>query len=856
MPPRAALLLLCLLVFAASVGLRPIPTGGRTPPADEPDAFAPLPEDGAAAPPPPGAVARLGPPLPPPGPAVSLAFAPNGRTLAAGGRSGTLTLWDLASGKAVHALRIGVEPVRCLAFSADARFLSAGLADGSVALLDLAGGKWMRLPTPPGRCVCVLFTPDGRPRAAAVRADGSIRLWDPGSGRVLGAFQPPWMDTAALALSPDCSRLAAGDRSGAVCLWDVVDGRRWSCDSRGDYLGGVTGLAFVPDGQALAATHQGQPGATIWDVSTGRDRESVGDMFSPVLRGFSPDGRLVCLTSTDRHSHSGRGPERVEHTRDRSVRLWERGRGLLRVLGGHQRPVEAAAFSPDGRFLASAAFEEPPRLWELATGQEVQRVGGHSGDVTALRFSPDGGRLTTAGHDGSVQVWNVATGRQLGSRPIPGWDHAFSADGAVVLCWDWERGEHLTDLTLSRPEGGPPVLRANAPYNTVCLAISPDGKTIAAGGSSERCQVRAWAADGFRPLWTSGATGVWICLAFTPDGRRLAAGGWEDDGHVHVWDAATGKPVRRLPKRPEGSTSGMTHAHALAFSPDGRTLAVGGWPCTDVFLWEVESGRLARTLHGPGDIDSVLGLAFNSDGTRLAAADNVKLRIWDVAEGRVTNVFPAASSLGNALVFSPDGSVVAAGGWSGRTLVWDLGSRRAPAAAGGDGPADPDALWEELASEDAERAYRASLRLFAEPEEAVRLLGRRLRPAARPEPARVRRWLADLDSDDFATREQATRSLREHGRSLRAELRRALSADPSPEARRRLEELVGELEHPGWLSAEEVRQVRAAAVLEGLGGPSARRLFAALAAGAPDARLTQEAVASLRRLARRTAGGE
>jgi hypothetical protein len=169
--------------------------------------------------------------------------------------------------------------------------------------------------------------------------------------------------------------------------------------------------------------------------------------------------------------------------------------------------------------------------------------------------------------------------------------------------------------------------------------------------------------------------------------------------------------------------------------------------------------------------------------------------------------------------------------------------------AGGAGPAEAEALWAALAGADAARAHQAVASLAAAPEVALSLLQGRLRPAPPPDVARIRRLIGDLDATKFSVRDAALRALGELREEAGPLVREALARQPSLEVRRRLQSLLagGQVVR----SPERLRELRAADVLERIGSGGARRLLEALAGGAPEARLTREARASLGRLSRR-----
>jgi hypothetical protein len=202
-------------------------------------------------------------------------------------------------------------------------------------------------------------------------------------------------------------------------------------------------------------------------------------------------------------------------------------------------------------------------------------------------------------------------------------------------------------------------------------------------------------------------------------------------------------------------------------------------------------------------------------------------------------------------VFSPDGARLASGSEDASVLLWDVRKVLGPAPPAPALPtaADLDAWWRDLARADGDGAYKAVWRLAAAPAQSVPLLRERLRPAAPIDGKRVERLIADLDADEFAAREAASRELEALGQRAGPALRRSVAGRGSVEAKRRAERLLGPLE-AGRQAAEHLRGLRALEVLEAAATPEARELLRALAKGAPDAVLTREAAAALARLGR------
>jgi WD40 repeat protein len=419
-----------------------------------------------------------------------------------------------------------------------------------------------------------------------------------------------------------------------------------------------------------------------------------------------------------------------------------------------------------------------------------------------LAFDP-GGRFLAVGSSEAIVLLEVATGKKARSFALD--DDAltdslaFSPDRKTLATghrdgtarvWDVRTGKER--LHFKADKIGP-----------VYVALSPDGGVLATAGSEREPVIRLWdAAKGgqvgqFRGLG-AGFTGV----AFSPDGKTLAARESTRDVKVRLWEVATGK--ERLQSR-----AGQPYGHSLAFSQDGKALAWGafwGAPVTLLAL-DAEPGKEAHQI--VGHAGGTFEVAFSPDGKRLVSVgEDTTGLVWDVER-----------------ILGPV-----------RARPQRLSSERLRG------------LWDDLASEDAMRAYRAIRLLTAVPEQSVPFLREHLRPA-RPIDEATARLIAMLDSSAFRERERATRELARRGAAVERALHQALGGPLSLEVRRRVEELLrkrGERHLPSDL----LRDLRGVEVLEHAATADARRLLEALSRGAPGDPLTREARAALGRLKR------
>ncbi len=795
---------------------------------------------------PPGAVARLGTVRFRPGSTVaSIAFAPDGRAVASGNGDGTISLWEADTGRELRVLRGHRDAVLSVAFAPDGRLLASrggGVAynDNSIVLWDLATGREVRrfgasqgkvppsFTGSPAWAFEVAFAPDGKLLASGagnvLATDDTIRLWDVATGQEVRRCRGHGDRIRCFAFAPDGTLLASGAQDRTVRLWGPATGKELRRLEGHREL--VRALAFSPAGTVVASAGDDKT-VRLWEAATGKELRKLAVQGEPLSVAFVDAGTLA-WGDTQGEIHlvdAATGKER-------------------RRLGRQPSRVGTILRSPDGKKLATAADggDFTVHLWDVASGRRP-KLAGHEAPLYCLAFAPDGRTLATGGVDGTIRLWDATTGEELRRhRELPGLGSAlaFAPDGkSLAAVSDGGMVFSLHEAASFRERWR--VRNPGSGWFTSCVFL-PDGRTVVTGGTRFN---REW--DGTLCLWDV-ATGKELrqlkghvnnvrSVACSPDGRLLASGG--EDRTARVWDAATGKELHRL----EGHDGFVM---AVAFSPDGRILASGAFRA--VRVWDVVTGKELRRIE---DEHGITGLAFSPDGSTLAAgASGNVVRLWDVATWQEIRRWEGHRNFVQAVAFAPDGRTVASAGFDGLAMVWDvtglLRDGRLPALR----PTRPELeeLWARLPTDNARRGHETVWTLVAAGRGAVDFLRQRLPPVPAADPRRLARLLADLDSASFRAREDATAALARLGEAVAPALREVLQGTPSPEVRRRLERVLGGLEAGGRLPAPR-RQRRVVQALELAGTPAAGELLRAYAAGAPGARLTEDARAALRRLA-------
>jgi WD40 repeat protein len=563
----------------------------------------------------------------------NILFSPDGRWLA----SDDGLLWDVVhlSSEPIF-LEEDDSSIYSLAFSPDGNYVAVGYSenlDNTARVLETSTGKEVARVEHDGLVGLVAFSPDGKYVASAEYLHGIVIVWEAATGNEVARMTHEDNILSSVTFSPDGKYLAIGV-GGTARVWETATSLEVA---RTNF--GVGSVAFSPDGKYVVSAVD--TSARVWEAATGVEVVRMTHPANVTFAAFSP----VALPG------SGAGVI-VSGSSDGTVLIWGIVLGRDAISLAHDGPVLSAAFSQDGKYIASAGCDQTDneidicnqgsvQIWEAPTGIEVERIL-HDNYLNSVTFTFDGKFVSASSENTTVFVWESASGKEVARiTPDGGLDSfVISPDGKYVVThmnaysgippvvWDVPTGKEVTRL---------------GEKGVFSIAFSPDGKYVSTGND-------VWeAATGEVVGHIDDESFFQFSTAFSPDGKYVALGSWVGVGEstggeniARVWEVATGIEVAR-----------MTYdfgVETVAFSPDGKYVVSGGGETARV--WVAATGAEVSRMTHDGSVSSV---AFSPDGKYVLSrgSDGTAL-LGEADTGMEVARITSASGVISA-AFSPDG---------------------------------------------------------------------------------------------------------------------------------------------------------------------------------------------------------
>jgi len=649
---------------------------------------------------------------------ISIAVAPNGKTVAIGGQD-FLWRWNVDEKAGTQLLPPKeprwldpVEAAKVLARVRMTPFLPHQVAPTNPTPNEIS--LWVN-PERTSTVTGLSFSSDGRLVVTSTRKEfRAVRIWNIADGRIEFAFPANF---SSAVMSPVAPIVAVGSCEGEECagtgcvkLYDFeARAEIWSLPSTGGLI------AFSGDGQLLATADWNNSTSTgrlsLWSLP---ERRLLKEFFSKTIcyvLAFSPDARWIA----------------VAQQRSPVIELWRVDQKQpVRELVAHTGAVRALAFSPDSQLLATAGVDQIIRLWSVSSATLKATRLGHTDEIASLSFFPDGNSLASAARDATVRIWSANENTSEMPAPV-----SYGISGRIMVSPDSRFWTSTKNLKIWEPhtESQPRTFDPGS-AKAQNEGFDDAGRTIVSSMASisnalidlEWRKVEDLSVTRRLSLGEASDSAFLHTRSFCPSAGLFAIG--QSDGLVRVWSTRTGRLLHNfgMPDHVHERERFTNVVNNVVFSPDGTLLAAGILGYSQIGVFSVPEDKLlyshhARPLTFLGDHRKDAGnlrfLDFSPDGKLLVSTDATEkgIRIWEARTGRALGQISGHRDHTVTVAFSPDGKTLASTGGDGSLKLWHLSTRREMATlleSGATGPVafSPDGSMLLAGLQDQVRIYR------------------------------------------------------------------------------------------------------------------------------------------------------
>lgn len=601
----------------------------------------------------------------------NIAFTPDGNRLAVASSIG-IWIYDVRPGKEkeLDLLTGHTGSVTVIAFSPDGKILASGGKEGTIRLWDVVTGEQKKQLTGHKWTISSLaFSPDGQTLASAIGHEAEmippqigieidIKLWNIDTGEVAATFRGHGKDITSLAFSPDGKTLASSGKDSKVLLWNVATGRNTMLLTEHDE--NVFYIGFSPDGKTIA-TGSWDDTVKLWDATIGSLKNTIIEKgFVGVSSvAFSPKDSTIAVGGHD------------------IIRLWDlQTKTHIRSFKGHGGNISSIAFSPDSNTLATVGdrFDNTIMLWDLQVARHRTTIKDHTSAVTCLTYSPDGKTIASGMMNGDGYLWDAQTGERKATLKKH-YDEiqfiTYTSDGSTIMTGgrnrsvhQWEGRKRLLQTRTRKPKSSLRLATTSGVSRIRSMTYSPDGNFIAAIGWN-KWELILWNARTGRRVSVHNDLShrSWRVL-FSPDGSILAEA--DHTLKIRLWNPKTRQITKTL-KLHGRFEQRNTH---MAFSADGKLLANTREEDT-VQIWDVASGKEVALMKMPKS--GVTKVQFSPNGALIATGfKDGTMHIFSMHTEEQLAGYKGHTEGISALTFSPDSRAIASGSDDGTILIWEL----------------------------------------------------------------------------------------------------------------------------------------------------------------------------------------
>lgn len=538
------------------------------------------------------------------------------------------------------------------------------------------------------------LSPDGNVLASLPGAFGSVTLWNTKDGTLRHHLKADKAPFTGLAFHPDGKSVLLGDADYRLHLYDLTTGVPRSCgDAEKDHCVGRMAISPDGRWVATAGGKQGRKASIsqhdaylrLWDLKTGKvvHTLAVAEDSGPQTLVFTPDSATLIA-----------GLQGYEKGEPAAVRTWDVATGKAgRAWEGDATIGLILAVSPDGKRLGTMNDQGVIRLWDMLSGKEIRPLQASPCALDAVCFVGEGNRLLTAGSDLSVREWDATNGKLLRVTPAngKGTRPEFVAEGAMLSVSHWNAGRSVglrvydsaTGKLLLQRSGRLPAFTRDG---KLLAALEKDGRVpviaVATGKVVHTLSPPTDAALQYPQH---------LPVGFSADGQRLVLLGptlavysVTTGAALSSWNLVENNVLPGRRTKEEKTRLSWDRIEGWAISPDGKTVALGmlkdrpgrrdGFPdpAGRVYLLDT-AGKVLRQI----DVEELRTgtLAFSPDGKRLALGGMWEVRVWDVASGKQLHQFAGHRGRITSVAFSKDGTRLASASEDSSVLVWDVAAR-------------------------------------------------------------------------------------------------------------------------------------------------------------------------------------